>query len=83
MLKIYCISSCRHLTRGGLPAWGLGDGLTTPYLKNPACYDMLHRALELVGFFRITWNNNIIRVIKSRRMTRVGHVACMGEMRSA
>jgi hypothetical protein len=26
---------------------------------------------------------NIIRVIKSRRMTRVGHVARMGEMRDA
>jgi hypothetical protein len=26
---------------------------------------------------------NVIRVIKSRRMRRVGHVACMGEMRNA
>jgi len=26
---------------------------------------------------------NIIRVIKSRRMTWVGNVACMGEMRNA
>jgi hypothetical protein len=26
---------------------------------------------------------NIIRVIKSRRMRRSGHVVCMGEMRNA
>jgi hypothetical protein len=26
------------------PAWGLGEGLTTPHCKKPACYEMLHRA---------------------------------------
>jgi hypothetical protein len=30
--------------------WGLGEGLTTPrYKKKLACYEMLHRALELAG----------------------------------
>jgi len=27
-------------------------------------------------------SRNIIRVLKSKRMTRAGHVACMGERRS-
>jgi hypothetical protein len=30
----------------GPPAWGLGKGLTTPHCEKPACYEMLHRALE-------------------------------------
>jgi hypothetical protein len=29
-------------------AWGLGKGLRTPYLKIPACYEMLHRDSESV-----------------------------------
>jgi len=28
-----------------------GKGLTTPHCDNPACYKMLHRALELDGLF--------------------------------
>jgi hypothetical protein len=31
------------------PPWGLGEGLTTPHHKKPACYEMLHRSSELVG----------------------------------
>jgi hypothetical protein len=27
----------RTATRGGLPAWGLGGELMSPYRKNPAC----------------------------------------------
>jgi hypothetical protein len=30
---------------------GFGEGLTTPRHKKPACYDILHRALELVGCY--------------------------------
>jgi len=33
----------------GSPAWGLGEGLTTPHLKKLACYEMLHRASELAS----------------------------------
>jgi hypothetical protein len=32
----------------GPPTWGLGEGLTTPHNKKPACYKISHRALELV-----------------------------------
>jgi hypothetical protein len=35
--------------RGGLPAWGLGEGLTTPHRKKLDCYGMLHMAFELFG----------------------------------
>jgi hypothetical protein len=31
-----------------------GGGLTTPHRKNPACYEMLHRASDLDGFFGTT-----------------------------
>jgi hypothetical protein len=37
-------------TRGGPPAWGLGEGLTTPHHKNPSCYEMLHRSLDFAGY---------------------------------
>jgi hypothetical protein len=36
-------SSCGQLTRGGPPAWELGEGLT--------CYKTLHRASDLVGSY--------------------------------
>jgi hypothetical protein len=28
---------------------GVGEGLTIPHRKTPACYEVLHRALELAG----------------------------------
>jgi len=28
------------------PAWGLGEGLTTPHHKNSAFYEILHRASD-------------------------------------
>jgi len=31
----------------GPPGWDLGEVLTTPHHKKTACYEMLHRALEL------------------------------------
>jgi ABC-type Fe3+ transport system permease subunit len=34
--------------KGGTPAWGLGEGLTTPHCKEPACYKILHRAWNLM-----------------------------------
>jgi hypothetical protein len=33
---------------------GLGEGPTTPHRKKPACYEMLHRASDLDGFFGTT-----------------------------
>jgi hypothetical protein len=32
----------------------LDEGLTTPHLKKPACYDMLHKASDFDIFFVIT-----------------------------
>ena len=32
--------SCGQPTRGGPPAWGLGELLTTPHRKNWPCYEM-------------------------------------------
>jgi len=33
------------------PAWGLGEGLTTPHHIMLLCYSMLHKALDLDGNF--------------------------------
>jgi hypothetical protein len=38
------MSSCRQPARGGPPSWELGEGLTAPHHKKPACYEMLHTA---------------------------------------
>jgi hypothetical protein len=40
------MSNRGQLTRSGPPAFGLGEGLTTPRRKYAACDGMLHRALE-------------------------------------
>jgi hypothetical protein len=39
----------RQTTRGGPPAWGMGEKLTTSHRKKPSCYEMLHRGSELAG----------------------------------
>jgi hypothetical protein len=36
--------------RGGPPAWGLGEALTTPHRKKTARYEMLHRDSELAQY---------------------------------
>jgi hypothetical protein len=41
------------------------------------------RRLHTEGLHKLYTSPNIIRVIKSRRMRWVGHVALMGEMRNA
>jgi len=41
---MYCISSRGEPTRDDPLGWELGEGLTTPHRKNPACYETLHRA---------------------------------------
>jgi hypothetical protein len=48
-VQIYWISSHGQPTMWGPPAWGLGEGLTTPHHKGAACYVMLHRASGMVG----------------------------------
>jgi len=40
---------------GGPPTWELGAGLTTPRRKTGTCCEILHRNLELNGFFGATW----------------------------
>jgi hypothetical protein len=42
-LRIYWISSRGQPTRGGLPAWGLGEELTTPHRKNETCYEIFEQ----------------------------------------
>jgi hypothetical protein len=37
--------------KGGLPAWGLGDGLTTPHHKTLIHYETRHTAPDLDKFF--------------------------------
>jgi hypothetical protein len=37
--------------RDGPPAWGLGEGPTSPHRKKPACYEILHRVSDLEGSF--------------------------------
>jgi hypothetical protein len=37
---MYWINSSGQRTRGGLPAWWLGEVLTTPHRKNVSCYEM-------------------------------------------
>jgi hypothetical protein len=38
--------TAEQLISGGLPVWGLGESVTTPHHKKPACYEMLHKTLE-------------------------------------
>jgi len=41
-------------TRGGPPAWGLGEVLTTPHHKNVSCYELFTKnALDLVHCYDI------------------------------
>ena len=35
------------LAKGGPPAWGLGEVLTTPHHKNISCYKLFTRALDM------------------------------------
>jgi hypothetical protein len=44
----------RKADSGGPPASGLDERLTAPHHKKPACYEMLHRASDLNGFFVTT-----------------------------
>jgi len=66
-LRIYLISRGGHTTRSGPPAWGLGDELTNPHLKNQLlakCYTVpgnwtvsLKRHNQRKMFMRFgTWN---------------------------
>jgi hypothetical protein len=48
------ITSRGQPIRYGLPAWGLGEGLTTPHHRKPASYKM-YRASDLDGFFRTAY----------------------------
>jgi len=47
---MYWISSRRQPTRDGAPAWVLGERLTSPHCKEPACYETLQRSSDLDGF---------------------------------
>jgi hypothetical protein len=46
-LRIYWISSSGQPTRGGPPAWFLGEVLTNPHCKRVSCYEMCTRASDL------------------------------------
>jgi hypothetical protein len=39
----------RQPTRGGPPAWGLGEVLTTPHRKNVSRYEPFTKASDLVA----------------------------------
>ena len=52
-LRIYWISSCEQPTRGGLPAWGLGEVLTTPHLKKKIA--ILRKVHNFLGLGLILW----------------------------
>jgi hypothetical protein len=53
---------------------GVGRGLTTPHRKTLACYEIVHRASDLV----------ILEAPKDemKKMRWVRHVACLGAMRN-
>jgi hypothetical protein len=48
----------RQLTRGSTPAWGLGEVLTTPHLKNVPCYEMFTKKalVNAVMDLRVPYN---------------------------
>jgi hypothetical protein len=49
------------------------------------CYEMLHRVSDIIHseeLYNLYGSPNTVRLIKSRRVNWIGHVACMGEMRS-
>jgi hypothetical protein len=50
--------------KGAPPAWRVGEGLTTPHHKNPACYEMLQRAAELAD--SCEYGNELLGSIKGR-----------------
>jgi len=55
LLQIYWISSHRQPTRGGPPALGLGEGLTTPHWKKKN--SLLQNITQDLRFGWILWNN--------------------------
>jgi hypothetical protein len=77
VLNYITLDSCHHgmvspWTKGGPSAWGLGEGLTTPHHKKPACYEMLHRVLELKAQHRDQWWALVNMVVKLRVAYNVG-----------
>jgi len=50
-----CWISCYQPTRVGPPAWGLGEGLTSPHSKKPPCYKVLHRSLDVDWTYIVEW----------------------------
>jgi hypothetical protein len=46
-LRIYRIRSCEQSIRGGPPTWILGEGLTTPHLKNVASFKAVYSVSDL------------------------------------
>jgi hypothetical protein len=51
---MYRISSRGQPDSGSPLAWGSGEGLITPRRRKAACYEMLHTATELEGYFGTT-----------------------------
>jgi hypothetical protein len=50
---MYLISSQGQPTWGDLSAWELGRMLIIPHSEKQAYYEMLHRTLNLVGFYEV------------------------------
>jgi hypothetical protein len=48
-LRIYRISCRRCPTRGGPPAWGLGEMVTFLHPKNVRCYETFHATSEFMA----------------------------------
>ena len=58
-LRVYWISSRGQQTRGGPPAWSLGDELKICHRKSSIFYEMLHRASD-----SYSWAHNIKMYLK-------------------
>jgi hypothetical protein len=46
-LRIWRVAANIQSTRGGPPAWGLGEVLTTPHHNKLPCYETLYRDWDL------------------------------------
>jgi len=75
-LRIYWISSRGRPTRGGPPACGLGEVLTTPHHENVPCYEIFTKPRTWTLYGCETWSLTLreerrLRVSENRVLRRI------------
>jgi hypothetical protein len=49
------------MTKGGLPSWGLGEGLTTPHRKETASYEVCERFIDQLSDYKLLRKDSVAR----------------------